>query len=105
MMKGSHRAQLAAGCLLLLATGPAIAANPVRGEALAEHWCASCHVVFPDQRRALSDAPSFRSIVRRPGFNSRALAYWLLAPHPPMPAFSLTRDEADDIAAYIESVR
>ena len=93
------------GAVFLLATSPALAGNPMRGEALAKRWCSTCHVVASDQRQARTDAPTFRSIGRRPGFKPRALAYWLLAPHPPMPDFSLTRDQADDLAGYIETLK
>lgn len=91
--------------IMMLAVSPAIAGNPMRGEALAKRWCSTCHVVAPDQRQARTDAPTFRSIGRRPGFKPRVLAYWLLAPHPPMPDFSLSRDEADNIASYIETLK
>ena len=90
---------------LLLTANPALAEHPLQGEAIAKRWCSECHVVSSEQRQARSDAPSFRSIARRPEFSSRVLAYWLLAPHPPMPDFSLTRTEADSLAHYIASLK
>ena len=79
------------------------AQNVIRGEHLARTWCASCHVVSAEQQHAVTDVPSFRSIARRKEFDRRSVAYFLLAPHPPMPNLSLTRSEADDLATYIES--
>ena len=83
---------------------PACAANPQHGLDLAKRWCASCHVVSPDQQRASSDAPPFATIARAPNFNTRQLAYFLLEPHPKMPDLPLSRSAADDIAAYIATL-
>ncbi len=75
--------------------------NPEKGLRLAERWCAACHVVSPSQREATSDALPFAAIGERPGFNAEQLAYFLMEPHPRMPNMSLTRQEANDLAAYI----
>jgi hypothetical protein len=48
---------------------------------------------------------SFAEIARKPGFETNALAYFLLEPHPKMPNMSLTRAEAANIAAYIATLR
>lgn len=75
--------------------------NAANGEQLAKRWCATCHVVAPDQRAASADAPSFAAVAAAPGFNEARLAFFLLDPHPKMPNMSLTRREAADLAAYI----
>jgi mono/diheme cytochrome c family protein len=87
-----------------LAQDPAHAADPANGKRVAERWCASCHLVSPDQRQASADAPAFAVIGRQPDFDAGRLALFLLAPHPPMPNMALTRDEAAEIAAYIRSL-
>ena len=79
----------------------ALAADSDNGKRLAERWCASCHVVAPDQKAASADAPPFESVAHTPGFNAEKLAFFLLEPHPKMPSMSLSRNEANDIAAYI----
>ena len=95
---------IAAGLLPLVSFASAgLAQNAIRGEHLARTWCAGCHVVRSDQEHVVTEVPSFRSIARRKEFDRRSVAYFLLAPHPPMPNLSLTRSEADDLAAYIES--
>jgi mono/diheme cytochrome c family protein len=83
---------------------PASAADPAHGEQVARRWCASCHVVAPDQRQASSEAPPFSTVARNPNFNADRLAFFLLDPHPKMPNMSLTRTEATDLAAYIASL-
>jgi mono/diheme cytochrome c family protein len=95
--------------LLALAAGlggsPALAADPGHGADLAKRWCANCHVVTPNQARASADVASFAAIARKPDFTPEKLAFFLLDPHPKMPDFPLSRQEAIDLAAYIGSLR
>jgi mono/diheme cytochrome c family protein len=81
------------------------AANADNGFRLAQRWCASCHVVSSTQGRGSDATPSFVSLAKRANFNAEKLAFFLLDPHPKMPNMSLTRDEAEDIAAYIGTLR
>ncbi len=95
-----------AACLLVacLSSG-ALAADSQQGKVLAQRWCASCHLVAPEQRQASADVPSFAAIARDPAFDAPRLAFFLLDPHPKMPDMQLTRREAQDLAAYISSLR
>lgn len=90
---------------VFLGTVACCAADAEHGRDLAKRWCASCHVVSPDQARASADVPPFATIARRPNFDARRLAYFLLDPHPKMPDLPLGRAAAEDIAAYIETLR
>lgn len=80
-------------------------ADPSHGAKLARQWCASCHVVAPDQRGTVAEAPPFATIARKPDFDRAKLALFLLDPHPKMPNMALTRAEAADLAAYIASLK
>jgi mono/diheme cytochrome c family protein len=92
--------------VLALISGPAWSAgNPERGQQLAGRWCASCHLVGPEQREALADVPSFASVARREDLSEALLAAFLATPHPPMPNMSLSRQEIADVLAYIRSLR
>jgi mono/diheme cytochrome c family protein len=82
-------------------TANAYAADVDHGETLAKRWCAACHVVAPDQTHGQDNVPPFATIAKIPGFDANAIARFLMNPHPKMPAMQLTRDEADDLAAYI----
>ena len=82
-----------------------LAADADHGADLAKRWCASCHVVAGNQAQASADVPSFAAIARKPDFRQDKLAFFLLDPHPKMPNFPLTRQEAGDLAAYIGSMR
>jgi mono/diheme cytochrome c family protein len=87
-------------------SGPqAFAADPDHGAVLAKRWCATCHVVDSDQKQASADVPPFAAIAHKPDFTTEKIASFLLEPHPKMPNFPLSRDEAADIAAYIGALR
>jgi mono/diheme cytochrome c family protein len=86
--------------------GPrAIAADADHGADLAKRWCATCHVVDPAQKQASADVPPFATIASKSDFTPEKIAFFLLDPHPKMPNFPLSRNEAADIAAYIGSLR
>ena len=89
-----------------LAITPAFAADPHNGERLAHRWCAACHVVSATQRQSTTDqAPTFASIAKTPGFDAAKIALFLLNPHPKMPDMGLSRTDAADLAAYIETLK
>ncbi len=101
----SLAARLALSLVVMVLNGTAaFSADIDHGRQLARRWCASCHLVAPDQRQTTTEAPSFAAIARQPGFSADRLAFFLLDPHPKMPDMSLTRAEAADIAAYIASL-
>ena len=95
---------------LLLASAPSITgaaaapAQPARGEKLARHWCASCHIVASDQKGGSDTAPPFATIARKPGFDGGKIGQFLMDPDPKMPDMQLSRDEAKDLGAYIASL-
>jgi mono/diheme cytochrome c family protein len=96
--------------ILLVATvglsgSPAVAADADHGADLAKRWCATCHLVDGDQKQASTDAPPFAAIARKSDFTPEKVAFFLLDPHPKMPSFPLSRNEAADIAAYIGALR
>jgi mono/diheme cytochrome c family protein len=87
-------------------TGPAVMATDANhGAELAKRWCATCHLVDSAQKQASADVPPFATIARKSDFTPEKVAFFLLDPHPKMPNFPLSRNEAADIAAYIGSLR
>jgi mono/diheme cytochrome c family protein len=88
---------------VLAVPGRASAADAANGEVLAKRWCAACHVVATDQQRVGGEAPPFSTIGRTPDLDPSRLALFLLLPHPKMPDMALSRSEAADLAAYIQS--
>jgi mono/diheme cytochrome c family protein len=79
--------------------------DPAEGERLAKVWCASCHLVGPEQTAATTEAPPFQSIAADSTDDLTWLRAFLMDPHPPMPQFSLSREEIRNLAAYIASLR
>ncbi|MBM3552874.1 MAG: cytochrome c [Alphaproteobacteria bacterium] len=92
-----------AGGTAIFATFALAAGEAQRGALIAKRWCASCHVVAPDQTSASADAPSFSDIARR-RTDKKKLGHFLMDPHPPMPDMHLSRKEIDDIVSYIRSL-
>ena len=52
---------------------------------------------------AVTEAPPFATIARKPGFDEAKVATFLLEPHPKMPPIGLSREAAADLAAFITS--
>jgi mono/diheme cytochrome c family protein len=85
---------------------PVLAADPDNGERLAERWCATCHAIGSTHKPATTtEAPPFSAIAHKPDFDARAVALFLLHPHPKMPDMGLSRDAAADLAAFISMQR
>jgi mono/diheme cytochrome c family protein len=96
--------QLFGLCLLFsMFVSPAIAADADNGRRLAESRCVTCHMVAPSPRREVADAPPFDVIARKYQVQPETLAFAILDPHPRMNV-ALTRREAQDIAAYINTL-
>jgi len=79
--------------------------NTGKGKILAQRWCASCHLVSPDQDTGSADVPPFMSLAKRPERELDKLSAFLTDPHPVMPNMQLTRNEIADIVAYIRSLK
>jgi mono/diheme cytochrome c family protein len=98
--------QLLRFCLMLpatLAASGALAADADNGKRLAEMRCVTCHIVSPSERRVVTDAPPFEAIARKFASNPDTLAFSIIDPHPRMNV-TLTRQEAQDVAAYINTL-
>jgi mono/diheme cytochrome c family protein len=95
---GGMRAVVLLALAVLSAPVPAAAAgDPVEGARLARQWCVSCH-------GGSDAAPGLETVANRPGRTPYTLRAWLTEPHPPMPNFSLPREEIDHLVAYLASL-
>jgi mono/diheme cytochrome c family protein len=81
----------------------ALGADAEAGKRLAQQQCAVCHIVEPNQRDEVGEAPSFDVIGRKFGADSDLLMFDLMGPHAKM-NFALRRREAADVAEYIQSL-
>jgi mono/diheme cytochrome c family protein len=95
----------------LLAVSPAYSAPAVAGDSDAGHtlvkkWCANCHIVDSAQKQGSSTgAPTFDAIAQMKSTTEMGLHVFLQTPHDRMPDLHLTRNEIDDVSAYILSLR
>jgi mono/diheme cytochrome c family protein len=77
--------------------------DPEHGRVLTRTWCTSCHVVDLEGRGA-DAGPALPALLGDGQRTADEIRGWLAAPHPPMPNFDLTRQEIEDIVAYLESL-
>jgi mono/diheme cytochrome c family protein len=75
------------------------------GRAIAQTWCSACHLVSSEQTSANVDVPTFSSIAQRLPTDAAVLAAFIANPHPPMPNLSLTRQDIQDLLAYIATLK
>lgn len=80
--------------------------SPAQGQQIAQDKCASCHLL-PGTTSGTAPAgpPTFRAIANKPGQTGEHITNILIAPHAPMPDLQLTREEIQDITAYLEELR
>ena len=97
-------ALLLSGFMLLLTSAANAAGDVAAGKDLAAQWCGSCHLVG-DSGTAGDGAPPFVALAKDPGATTDRLSAFLTEPHGGMPELSLTRQEIDDLVAYIESLK
>jgi mono/diheme cytochrome c family protein len=100
-------AAAAAALLALSQTAAAQQQGDARsGAALANAWCASCHIVTAGTARGGADrAPPFAAIANDPAKGAGYLRTWLTRDHVRMPNFDLTGKEMSDLIAYIETLK
>lgn len=98
---------------LVMGLGAVVAtAQPVRdgdaeqGRQTAERLCTSCHVTESSSSQTVpAGVPTMRTIANKPDQTAARIAGMLIDPHPPMPNVRVTREEINDIVAYLQSLR
>ena len=113
-----------AGALFLCAAAGGVRAegSAEKGRAIAEKYCARCHVIGAGNRLGgIDSTPSFPMLSRRDDYLERFQTFYLRRPHPvyvrvpdvPPPSdlpayatvFTVTLQEVEDIVAFIEGLR
>ncbi len=77
--------------------------NAEAGSLLAQAWCTECHSVQRETAGTGQFAPDFTVIAGRR--SARWIHAFLKSPHVRMPAFELEPTAADDLVAYIVSLK
>lgn len=99
------RTILTLSAFMLALTPAAMAAeSAAAGKELAAKWCASCHLTG-ESDTAMDSAPPFAALATDPKVTSDRLSAFLTKPHGGMTGLSLSRQQIDDLAAYIESLK
>ena len=80
--------------------------NAQRGSEYAEKMCASCHAVrLQELESPVAEATPFKMIADKPEMTRLALKVFLQSPHPTMPDLMLSAEDADNVIAYILSLK
>ncbi|MBR0661512.1 c-type cytochrome [Neoroseomonas oryzicola] len=76
------------------------------GQRLATTWCANCHQIAVGGPGSANDAaPPFPAVAQMVSTTSMSLRVFLQSPHGNMPDYRLSREQIDDVVAYILSLR
>lgn len=75
------------------------------GRKLAEAWCAECHAIGPKTVDLPRRGPDFTAVAQRPSTTPLSLNVFLRSNHDSMPNFIVAGSDADDIVAYIMSLK
>jgi cytochrome c len=77
------------------------------GRDIALRLCAPCHAVGPTGSSPNAAAPAFRQLDARSALDDlpERLTEGILAGHPDMPVFRLTRREARSLVLYLRSIQ
>ncbi len=81
----------------------AAAGNADAGRLLVTRSCSSCHAV--DAALTATDgAPPLSAVAKTNKERPAWIRVWLMDPHSPMPQIMLSRQQIDDIIAYLSSL-
>jgi cytochrome c len=81
----------------------ASAQNVDNGRHLSERWCVECHAIGPAPGK--SRAQSFAAIATREKITAEMIVSFLRLPHATMPNLPLRGSDAQDIAAFVMSMK
>ena len=77
------------------------------GRRLAQQWCSECHQMDGKPGRVEShiEAPNFAEIAKEPSITPLSLRVFFQSNHESMPNLHISTTEADNLVAYILSLR
>ncbi len=79
--------------------------DDAEGRRLAEAWCMTCHAIDAKATGTANVAPDFASIANLPSTTELSLKVFLRSSHRNMPNLVLTTEQADNLVAYILSLK
>jgi mono/diheme cytochrome c family protein len=87
------------------AAGQELRGNVASGRNLAQRWCGSCHEVSAAAPPTRAGVSPFAQVARLPSTTALSLRVFLRTSHADMPNVQLSEAEADDLIAYILSLK
>jgi cytochrome c len=81
----------------------AASGNAEAGRLLVLRSCSSCHATEA-AKTATDNAPPFAAVAKTNKDRPAWIRLWLMEPHPPMPNISLSRQQIDDVIAYLATL-
>jgi cytochrome c len=78
-------------------------ANADAGRRLVMQSCISCHAA-ETSKAATDGAPPLSFVAKDNKQNPAWIRGWLMDPHPPMPGIMLSRQQIEDIIAYLDTL-
>jgi mono/diheme cytochrome c family protein len=81
--------------------------NIAAGRRIAQQLCSECHKIDPAQRLVDPDAqaPTFVEVANEPSTTLLSLRAFFQSNHENMPDLHISRSQADDLVAYILSLK
>jgi mono/diheme cytochrome c family protein len=104
LMRPALLPHLLAASVLLGAAAAAFADDIDHGRRLAERWCAACHATGEGPTK-FNRGPPLAAHAARQDVTSEMIASFLLLPHATMASPPLSRQDAQDLAAFIMDMR
>jgi cytochrome c len=113
-MASGRTLQLLVGTTALLASVTAAAGQAslsheptaAAGYVITQKLCSTCHLTEGSAARPVTvGIPSLSGIANKPEQTPSSVTLKLISPPHPMPDMQLTRDEIDDIIAYLATLR
>jgi mono/diheme cytochrome c family protein len=97
------RAVIVAGLAFFAVPAIAATGSADAGRQLVLRSCTSCHATNTTTA-ATDGAPPLSFVARDNKQNPAWIRGWLMDPHPPMPGIMLSRQQIDDIIAYLGTI-
>ncbi len=107
-MMSHGRWGLLALCAALFGAAPSLAegiGDARAGREVARSLCSQCHQIDGSGRDPSRVPPGFGAVADMASQTELSLRVFLQTPHGNMPRYQLTRDETEDVIAYILSLR
>ncbi len=80
--------------------------DATQGQKIVDRLCIECHAVSDEKTgHRINQAASFQTIANTPGMTPLALSVWFRTPHREMPNIILSKDEQEDLIAFITSLK